>query len=177
MGARVGSKLTLTRWSFSTAATAGRRWPLTATGPAARAHRRRWRRSGDQGGGSNGARASDVWRNFQPHGPLGIYTHSLSVAPSGTNRWHRDVQLLAVTATRWDRVGLIGSTEMKNLDQSKGFQFDRVWVGWSDQNQLEGFGRQPLSDRWLRVLLTRRVRKWLVQFLWCSKNRIWDKKA
>ena len=41
-----------------------------------------------------------------------IYTHVVSVAPSGTNRWHRDVQVRDVIANQCDRVGLIGSTEM-----------------------------------------------------------------
>ena len=36
---------------------------------------------------------------------------------------------------------------------------------------------KPLTDWWLWVLLTWRVRIWLDQTLWCSMNRVWDKKS
>jgi hypothetical protein len=64
---------------------------------------------------------SKCLKKFSTVRVAGIYTHVLSVAPSGMNRWHRDAKLCAVTANRWDRVGLIGSIEIENLDQSNAF--------------------------------------------------------
>ena len=49
--------------------------------------------------------------------PVTIYSPTMSVWPSGTTRWHRDAESQAVTATRCDRMVLIGCTEIENLDQ------------------------------------------------------------
>ena len=36
---------------------------------------------------------------------------------------------------------------------------------------------KSVTNRWLWVLVTQRVRIWLDQTLWCSMNRVWDEKS
>ena len=79
----------------------------------------RWRREDDpetQDGRAGHARAKRFWRNFQILTRRYIY-----LDPVGVTEWNnsvdRDVESQAVTATRCDRMVLIGCTEIENLDQ------------------------------------------------------------
>lgn len=43
---------------------------------------------------------SGEFEGFSKRSVRDIYTHMLSVVPSGTSRWHRDAKLLAVAAAQ-----------------------------------------------------------------------------
>ena len=99
------------------------------------------------GDGSSGARVQRVLRNFNRTNPLDIYTHWLSVAPIEANRWHRDVQLLAVRRIGGSEMIHVGCTEIENLISLNGFgETECEWVGLTEKRP-EGFGVQSLSDR------------------------------
>ena len=70
-----------------------------------------------------------------------------------------------------------GCTEIENLDQLSE-------LGMTERNEsvrpkyTERFWKfKSMTNRWLWVLLTQRVRIWLDQTLWCSMNRVWEEKS
>jgi hypothetical protein len=78
-----------------------------------------------------------------------------SVRPNCSNWLHRDWNL--------DQLNELGMTERNESVRPK--YIERFWKFKS------------MTNRWLRVLLTQRVRIWLDQTLWCSMNRVWDEKS
>ena len=88
----------------------------------------------------------------------------LSVVPILCFRCHRVPQLSVDWETRCNRAYEIGSTEIENQINPRHSVRPRFWVG-STEMHLGGFNGQSFVDTELRVLLTQRDRKVLVQIL------------
>ena len=73
---------------------------------------------------------------------------------SGTTQWHRDANMLAVAATRWDRKVQIGCTEIENLDQLSELGVTEVDDSVIPKCTKRFWKFKPMTNRGLRVLLT-----------------------